>query len=100
MLAEALRLALRAIRRNALRSFLTVLGIVIGVAAVIAMVTIGRGTQARVTADLARLGTNVLFILPGQIGPGRASVAAKPFGDRDVQAIREQIGRASCRERV
>jgi len=92
MLAEALRLALRAIRRNALRSFLTVLGIVIGVAAVIAMVTIGRGTQARVTADLARLGTNVLFILPGQIGPGRASVAAKPFGDRDVQAIREQVG--------
>lgn len=91
MLAEALRLALRAIRRNALRSFLTVLGIVIGVAAVIAMVTIGRGTQARVTADLARLGTNVLFILPGQVGPGRASVAARPFSDRDVLAIREQL---------
>ncbi len=91
MLAEALRLALRAVRRNALRSFLTVLGIVIGVAAVIAMVTIGRGTQARVTADLARLGTNVLFVLPGQVGPGRASVAARMFTDRDVQAIREQV---------
>jgi putative ABC transport system permease protein len=92
MLGEALRLALRALRRNKLRSFLTVLGIVIGVAAVIALVTIGRGTQARVTADLARLGTNVLFVLPGQIGPGRASVAARSFTDRDVQAISDQIG--------
>ncbi|MCS6877426.1 MAG: ABC transporter permease [Geminicoccaceae bacterium] len=92
MIVEALRLALRALARNPLRSFLTVLGIVIGVGAVIAMVTIGRGTQARVTADLARLGTNVLFLLPGQVGPGRATVAARPFTDRDVQAIREQVG--------
>ena len=54
MLFEAIKLALQAIRRNALRSFLTVLGIVIGVAAVIAMVTIGNGTTAKVTADLVQ----------------------------------------------
>ncbi|MCZ7659230.1 MAG: ABC transporter permease [Xanthobacteraceae bacterium] len=91
MLTEALRLALQAIRRNALRSFLTVLGIVIGVGAVIAMVTIGNGTTAKVTADLAKLGSNVLSISRGQFGPGRASSDARPFNTRDVEAIRSQI---------
>jgi putative ABC transport system permease protein len=92
MLLETLKLALRSIRRNALRSFLTILGIVIGVGAVIAMVTIGNGTTARVTADLAKLGTNLLFVSPGQFGPGRASAEARPFKMRDVEAIRSQIG--------
>ena len=53
MLAETIRLSLRTISRNALRSFLTVLGIVIGVAAVIVMVTLGQGTTAQVTSDVA-----------------------------------------------
>ncbi|HWJ72499.1 MAG TPA: ABC transporter permease [Kaistia sp.] len=92
MLAESLKLALRTIRRNPMRSFLTVLGIVIGVAAVIALVTIGNGTTARVTADIAKLGSNMLFVRPGQFGPGRASTTAKSFNDRDVAAIRDQIG--------
>ena len=91
MLIEAVKLALQAIRRNALRSFLTVLGIVIGVGAVIAMVTIGRGTTAKVSADLAQLGTNLLFVRPGQFGPGRASTDAKPFNTRDIEAIRSQV---------
>jgi putative ABC transport system permease protein len=91
MLFEAIRLALRAIRRNALRSFLTVLGIVIGVGAVIAMVTVGTGTTARVTAELAKLGSNVLWVRPGQFGPGRASVEAKPFNTRDVEAMKTQL---------
>jgi putative ABC transport system permease protein len=91
MLLEAVKLAFQAIRRNALRSFLTVLGIVIGVGAVIAMVTIGRGTTAKVTADLSQLGSNLLFVRPGQFGPGRASTDAKPFNTRDVEAIRSQI---------
>jgi putative ABC transport system permease protein len=56
MLIEAIKLALQSVRRNTLRSFLTVLGIIIGVGAVIAMVTIGNGTTAKVTADLAKLG--------------------------------------------
>jgi len=91
MLTETLKLALRAIRRNALRSFLTVLGIIIGVGAVIAMVTIGNGTTAKVTADMAKLGTNLLFVRPGQFGPGRASSEAKPFNIRDIEALRAQL---------
>jgi putative ABC transport system permease protein len=91
MLGEAIKLALQAIRRNLLRSLLTVLGIVIGVGAVIAMVTIGNGTTAKVKADLAKLGTNVLFANPGQFGPGRASADARAFTARDVEAIRSQL---------
>ena len=82
---------MQAIRRNALRSFLTVLGVVIGVGAVIAMVTIGNGTTAKVTADLAKLGSNLLSISPGQHGPGRASADAKAFNSRDVEAMRTQL---------
>ena len=91
MFFETLKLALRAISRNLLRSFLTVLGVVIGVAAVIAMVTIGNGTTAKVTAELSKLGTNMLFIRPGQFGPGRASTDAKNFNARDVEAIQAQV---------
>jgi putative ABC transport system permease protein len=91
MLIEALKLALQAIRRNALRSFLTVLGIVIGVAAVIALVTIGNGTTAKVTADLASLGSNLLFIRPGQFGPQAVGMDARPFTTRDIEALRSEF---------
>ncbi|WP_105382457.1 ABC transporter permease [Neorhizobium alkalisoli] len=91
MFIETAKLAWRAISRNILRSFLTVLGVVIGVAAVIAMVTIGNGTTAQVKTELQRLGTNTLFLRPGQWGPGRASTEAKRFDDKDVEAIRDQI---------
>lgn len=91
MLFETLKLAIQAIRRNALRSFLTLLGIVIGVAAVIAMVTIGNGTTAKVAADMAKLGSNLLFVRPGQFGPGRSSAQAKPFNSRDIAALRSQL---------
>jgi putative ABC transport system permease protein len=91
MLFEAIKLASQAIRRNALRSFLTVLGIIIGVAAVIAMVTIGNGTTAKVTAEVSRLGSNLLFVRPGQFGPGRASTDAKAFNVRDLEALRTQL---------
>jgi len=91
MLQEAIKLALQAIRRNAMRSFLTVLGIVIGVGAVIAMVTIGNGTTEKVRMELAKLGSNLLFMRPGQFGPGRSSSTAKPFNVRDVEAIKGQL---------
>ncbi|MDB5593435.1 MAG: multidrug transporter substrate-binding protein [Hyphomicrobiales bacterium] len=91
MLMEAVRLAQQAILRNMLRSFLTVLGVVIGVGAVIAMVTIGNGTTAKVKADMARLGSNMLFVSPGQFGPGRASSEAKPFNFRDLETMRTQL---------
>jgi putative ABC transport system permease protein len=91
MFFEVIKLSFQAIWRNKLRSFLTVLGIVIGVGAVIAMVTIGNGTTQKVTADLAKLGSNLLFVSPGQFGPGRASSDAKPFTMRDVGAMRDQL---------
>lgn len=62
MWLETIRLALRSVLRNPLRSFLTLLGIVIGVAAVIAMITIGSGTTERVKEDIARLGSNLLIV--------------------------------------
>ena len=94
MIREAFALALRAIRRNVLRSTLTILGIVIGVAAVIAMVTLGNGTTARVTASIKSLGSNVLIVTPGAQagrGPGGAAVAGPAFTIRDVTAITQSI---------
>jgi len=92
MIWEAFRLAVQAIFRNTMRSVLTVLGIVIGVAAVIAMVTLGQGSANQVTADVEKLGTNVLMLMPGgsQQGPGTSAVA-KAFTLKDVDAIIDQI---------
>ena len=92
MLWNALLLALREIRRNVMRSSLTILGIVIGVAAVIIMVTIGNGATARVTEEIASLGSNLLILRPGQrLGPGQRSEAAT-FDIEDVEAIARDIG--------
>ncbi len=93
MLWETVILAFREIRRNVMRSSLTVLGIVIGVAAVITLVTLGRGATAQVTAEIASLGSNMLQIRPGQgfRSPGGASEAAKPFKERDAEAIARQV---------
>lgn len=66
MIWETVRLSLRSIRRNVLRSFLTLLGIVIGVAAVIAMLTIGSGTTEKVKADISKLGSNLLVVRAGR----------------------------------
>src|SRR5260370_8094823 len=62
---SALNIALRALRRNKMRSVLTALGIIIGVAAVIAMVGIGNGAKAQVEAQIASLGQNVILIFSG-----------------------------------
>ncbi|AWB47487.1 multidrug ABC transporter substrate-binding protein [Gemmobacter aquarius] len=88
MLWETVRLAARAITRNKLRSFLTVLGVVIGVAAVIAMVTVGQGSSAQVSANVASLGTNVLVLRPGRqtMGPGPREPAPQ-FTLRDAEAL-------------
>jgi putative ABC transport system permease protein len=95
MLWETLKLAIQAILRNALRSALTVLGIIIGVGAVIAMVTIGRGTTAQVTADIAKLGTNLLNVRSGQMRMGGGQGAARPFQAADVDAVRQQVAGAA-----
>ena len=79
MLWNTILLALREIRRNVLRSFLTILGIVIGVAAVITMVTIGGGATVQVSQQIASLGSNLLMVPPGNgLGPGQAS-RQRPF---------------------
>ena len=65
-----LRMALRALRRNTMRSILTALGIIIGVAAVIAMVSIGNGAKAQVQAAIASLGDNLVLVGPGNQGQG------------------------------
>ena len=94
MIWEAFGLALRAVRRNVMRSTLTMLGIVIGVAAVIAMVTLGNGTTTRVTESIQSLGSNVLIVTPGAQagrGPGGAAVAGPAFTLRDVTAITQNI---------
>jgi putative ABC transport system permease protein len=90
MIREALVLALRAIRRNALRSALTTLGIVIGVAAVIVMVTLGSGATAQVTENIASLGSNLLMIMPGQQG-GPAQSVVTPFKIADADAIAREV---------
>jgi putative ABC transport system permease protein len=93
MLWETILLAQRAIRRNVLRSSLTVLGIVIGVAAVITMVTLGEGATAKVTSDIAKLGSNMLMVRPGQghRGPGGARSTAEPFEVADATAIEQDV---------
>ena len=91
MLWNALLLALREIRRNLLRSFLTILGIVIGVAAVIVMVTLGGGATQQVTRQIESLGSNLLMIRVGQhMGPGSSS-SAPAFSMADVLAIRRDV---------
>jgi len=91
MLLNALILALREIRRNIMRSSLTMLGIVIGVAAVIVMVSLGRGATAQVSQQIASLGSNLLMVRQGQhFGPGQR-MDAPPFNTKDVEAIKREI---------
>jgi putative ABC transport system permease protein len=93
MLWNSFLLALRSIRRNLLRSFLTVLGIVIGVSAVITMVTIGQGATRAVRDQISSLGSNLLQVRPGQrLGPGMGAAGAPPFAEADAEAILSQLG--------
>ena len=93
MWLNTLLLALRSIRRNLLRSFLTILGIVIGVSAVITMVTVGNGATAAVQNQISGLGTNLLQIRPGQrMGPGGSGASAPAFKESDGDAIAAQVG--------
>jgi len=91
---QTLRIAVRALLRNTMRSFLTTLGIIIGVGAVIAMVAIGEGAKARVESAFASMGTNLLIILPGSTSAGGAQGG---FGSMptltwdDLRAIQSEV---------
>ena len=92
MFWNTLLLAFRALQRNPLRSSLTMLGIVIGVAAVIAIVTLGRGVSARVAAGVSSLGDRLLFVQPGaNNNDGQRGLAVRPLTERDVQAIKREV---------
>ncbi|MBP6583262.1 MAG: ABC transporter permease [Chromatiaceae bacterium] len=91
MLWNALLLALREIRRNVLRSILTILGVVIGVAAVIIMVTLGGGATRSVSSQIESMGSNLLMIRMGQsMGPG-SGIGVPPFKIEDAIALQRDI---------
>jgi putative ABC transport system permease protein len=90
------RIAFRALARNKMRSFLTMLGIVIGVAAVIAMVSIGQGAQASVQAQIASVGTNLLFVGAGSqnvggVRSGTGATNSNTLTVEDIEAIRREV---------
>ena len=91
VIENALILALRELRRNLLRAGLTTLGIIIGVAAVIAMVTLGNGATASVTSSISSLGRNLLILSPGTRRISGASSDASAFDPSDVEAVKRDI---------
>ncbi len=90
---DTVTMALDAIARNKVRSFLTTLGIVIGVGSVIIMVHLGQATTLSVRQEIASLGSNLLIVRPGasRRGPGGVRTQAEPFEMPDVEALREQV---------
>jgi len=93
MLWSVFLLALRSVQRNVLRSFLTILGIVIGVSAVITMVTLGNGAAQAIQTQISSLGINLLMVRPGQrAGPGGGGSGVSQFTEADAEAIASQIG--------
>jgi putative ABC transport system permease protein len=90
---ETILIAMREIRRNVMRSSLTILGIVIGVAAVITMVTVGDGATKQVAYEISILGSNLLDVRPGQSfrGPGGTRAGAPPFKIADAEAIAREV---------
>ncbi len=88
MIGATLLLALREIRRHILRSFLTTLGIIIGVASVITMVTLGQGLTASVQEDISGLGSDVYIVFPTRSDP---NVSPPPFDGADITAVENQI---------
>jgi len=93
-LLAILKVAVRALNRNKLRTALTMLGIIIGVGAVIALVSIGQGAQAMVQDQINGMGNNMMFVMPGNVSFGGASLgagAANTLTEEDVQAMVKEI---------
>jgi putative ABC transport system permease protein len=93
-LTAIIKVAIRALGRNKLRTALTMLGIIIGVGAVIVLVSIGQGAQTMVLDSMSSMGTNMMFIMPGTMTFGGASMglgAANTLTDEDVFAMEREI---------
>jgi putative ABC transport system permease protein len=91
---SVITVALRALRRNLMRSFLTALGMIIGVAAVIAMVSIGEGAQAQVEAQIASMGQNIILVFAGSVtstGARGGYSSANTLSVEDARSIRDQV---------
>ena len=92
-ISNLFKIALRAIAANKLRSFLTMLGIIIGVASVIAMLAIGQGSKKSIQANIAEMGSNMIMIRPGQDkGPGGARQDASDMQTlklKDYETLKE-----------
>jgi ABC-type antimicrobial peptide transport system, permease component len=89
-----LKIAIRALTRNKMRSALTMLGIIIGVGAVIAMVSIGQGAQSMIQTQIGSMGSNMLFVQPGNVRTGGVSQglgAASTLTEDDVLAMEREI---------
>ena len=91
MFLATLLMSLREIRRNTLRSLLTMLGVIIGVGAVVVLVTLGEGASAKVEADIAKLGDNLLIVSPGASRRGPSVNAGRPFERADLAAMQREI---------
>jgi putative ABC transport system permease protein len=94
---NTIKVALRALRRNKMRSILTALGIIIGVGAVIAMVSIGNGAKAQVEAQVASLGENVITVFPGSFTTGGMRSgwgSASTLTIEDAEGIRREVANA------
>ncbi len=92
MIWNAFLIALREIRRNLMRAFLTVLGVIIGVAAVITMVTLGQGTTQAIKDQISNLGSNLIMLRPGVgFGPRSGGAGVPSFTEADAVAIGEQV---------
>src|ERR1700749_396925 len=91
MIGNAFLLALREIRNNIMRAALTTLGIIIGVGAVIMMVTLGNGATKSVTSDIASMGRNLLIVVPGQQRQMGPPMASTPFTLADSDAIAREV---------
>jgi len=93
-LLAIMRVAARALGRNKLRTALTMLGIIIGVGAVIVLVSIGQGAQAMVLDQISNMGTNMMYVMPGNLNFGGAALgagAANTLTDEDVNAMEREI---------
>jgi len=95
MIWSILLMAVREIRRNTMRSILTGLGIVIGVASVIAMVNLGESATLKVTSDVSKMGNNMLTVMPGAQRRGPTGDTAPMFKVADAEAIKKQIPQAA-----
>ncbi len=95
-LVESFRIAIKALNANKVRSALTMLGVIIGVAAVILLVAIGTGVQGEITSQIEGLGSNLIFVFPGDLeggpGSGGAHAVAKQFTLADADMLQRRLG--------